>query len=374
MYLSKLSLFSFRNHSEKNIDFSKGVTVIWGQNGSGKTSILEAITLLSMGKSFKTHKQKTIIKKGEKSFVVKGVFSSKNREETIAIQNTKQNKQLIKINGKKILTRKELIGKNNVVVLSPEDQKTTKGGPKERRLFFDRLFSIINTEYLNTLQKYNRILKQRNAWLSSFYKKQNNETTENQWDKQLVEVGVKLWTLRNQHFFEFKKELVRVIKRYNDQIKTDVFFSENILTKEQFQKKTKTNLKRDLVLKRTTAGPHKDNINILLFNKDIRDVGSQGEHKIILTLLKLTEMNIIKQKTGRQPTLLLDDLFSKLDLNKSKKLVAFLNETESSLGEPIQTIITTTDLVNIKNSGLLLSNKKINTHKLETNCNTLLAQ
>ena len=85
-------------------------------------------------------------------------------------------------------------------------------------------------------------------------------------------------------------------------------------------------------------------------------------------------MNIIKKKTGTQPTLLLDDLFSKLDLNKSKKLVAFLNKMESSLGEPIQTIITTTDLVNIKKSGLLLSDKKINTYKLETNCNTLLAQ
>ena len=367
-------MFSFRNHTEKNISFSRGVTVIWGQNGSGKTSILEAITVLSMGKSFKTHKQKTIIKKGKNGFIVKGEFLSKNKKEQIAIQNTKQNKQLIKINGKIITSRKELIGKNNVVVLSPEDQKTTKGGPKERRLFFDRLFSVINIEYLNTLQKYNRILKQRNAWLSSFYKTKQNEVLENQWDKLLVDVGVKLWGLKNQHFFEFKKELVRVIKEYNDNINIDLFFSEETLTKEQFKIKTKKNIKRDVVLKRTTAGPHKDNINILLYDKDIRDVGSQGEHKIVLTLLKLTEMNIIKKKTGTQPTLLLDDLFSKLDLNKSKKLVAFLNQMESSLGEPIQTIITTTDLVNIKKSGLLLSDKKINTYKLEKNCNTLLAQ
>ena len=190
----------------------------------------------------------------------------------------------------------------------------------------------------------------------------------------MVDIGVKLWGLKNQHFFEFKKELVRVIKEYNDNINIDLFFSEDALTKEEFEIKTKKNIKRDIVLKRTTAGPHKDNINILLYDKDIRDVGSQGEHKIVLTLLKLTEMNIIKKKTGTQPTLLLDDLFSKLDLNKSKKLVAFLNKMESSLGEPIQTIITTTDLVNIKKSGLLLSDKKINTYKLETNCNTLLVQ
>ena len=130
--------------------------MIWGENGSGKTSLLEAIYILSLGKSFKTHKQASIIKKGHTNYIVKGTFSSGKILNNVAIQTNLKNKKVIKVNGKTIKNRKEIIGKNNVVVLSPEDQIVTKGGPKERRLFFDRLFSIVNIDYLNTLQEFNR--------------------------------------------------------------------------------------------------------------------------------------------------------------------------------------------------------------------------
>ena len=115
--------------------------MIWGENGSGKTSLLEAIYILSIGKSFKTHKQSTIIKKGSSKYLIRGDFYSKGVESVVGIQANLKRKKTIKINGKIINKRNELIGKNNVVILSPEDQAITKGGPKERRFFFDRLFS-----------------------------------------------------------------------------------------------------------------------------------------------------------------------------------------------------------------------------------------
>ena len=374
MSILKLSLLNFRNHSERNFEFSEGVTVIWGENGSGKTSILEAINILSLGKSFKTHQQKNIIKRGEKNFITSGVFILNGKEQKIAIEKTNKNKQTIKINGQPINNRKDLIGRNNIVVLSPEDQKTTKGGPRDRRLFFDKLFSVIDNEYINICQKYNRVLKQRNIWLSQTYKQLDSEKTYNQWDEQIVYYGIRLWELRLKHLLKFENELFQIINKYNKEIKLKISFSKNTLTKKEYTEKLLNKTKKDMVLGQTSLGPHRDNINVFFNDKDIREIGSQGEHKIALTLIKLSETSLIKKETGKFPTLLLDDLFAKLDLSRSQRLVEFLNDFQLSSGEQIQTIITTTDMVNIEKTGIFSRGQKIKTHKLETNCNTLLAQ
>ena len=374
MSILKLSLLNFRNHSERNFKFSEGVTVIWGENGSGKTSILEAINILSLGKSFKTHKQKNIIKRGEKNFITSGIFILKGKEEKVAIEKTDKNKQTIKINGQLINNRKDLIGRNNIVVLSPEDQKTTKGGPRERRLFFDKLFSVIDNEYINICQKYNRVLKQRNIWLSQTHKQIDSQKTYNQWDEQIVYYGIRLWELRLKYLLKFENELFQIINKYNNEIKLKISFSKNTLTEKKYAEKLLNKTKKDMVMGQTSLGPHRDNINVFFNDKDIREIGSQGEHKIALTLIKLSETSLIKKETGKFPTLLLDDLFAKLDLSRSQRLVEFLNDFQLSSGEQIQTIITTTDMVNIEKTGIFSRGQKIKTHKLETNCNTLLAQ
>ena len=362
MAISKLSLFSFRNHEKKEITFSKGITVIWGENGSGKTSILEAVYILSLGKSFKTHKQSSIIKKGHSNYILKGDFSHGEITNSIAIQTTINNKKTIKLNGKTIKNRKEIIGKNNVVVLSPEDQVITKSGPKERRVFFDRLFSIIDTDYLNTLQEFNRALKQRNALMLN----QNQTKEENflPWEEKLSISAVKLWGKRKKCFYDYLKSLKTVVNKYQKGLILNVSYSEKTDTKEEFEKKLKQTRERDCLLGTTSYGPHRDNIKILWRGKDIREYGSQGEHKISLILLKLAEINLIKQKTGKHPTILLDDVFAKLDLNRSKKLVSYLNSIKVEEKDSIQTIITTTDVLNVEQSGLILNNENVETHKL----------
>ena len=177
--------------------------MIWGENGSGKTSLLEAIYILSIGKSFKTHKQSTIIKKGCSDYLIRGEFFSKGVENKVGIQANLKSKKTVKINGKLTNKRKDLIGKNNVVILSPEDQVITKGGPKERRVFFDRLFSIISKDYLNTLQSFNRALKQRNALLNS--KNTLKEEHYIPWEEKLSNYAINLWELRKKCFYEYIK-------------------------------------------------------------------------------------------------------------------------------------------------------------------------
>ena len=367
MAISKLSLFSFRNHEKKEITFSKGITVIWGENGSGKTSLLEAIYILSLGKSFKTHKQSSIIKKGHSSYVLKGDFSYGEITNSVAIQTNLNNTKTIKVNGKTIKNRKEIIGKNNVVVLSPEDQVITKGGPKERRLFFDRLFSIIDNDYLNTLQEFNRALKQRNALI--FNCKQTKGESFLPWEKKLSISAVKLWEIRKKCFSDYLKSLNNVVSEYQKDLILNVLYMEKTYKKEDFEKKLKQTRERDCLLGTTSHGPHRDNIKILWSGKDIREYGSQGEHKISLILLKLAEIHLIKKKTGKNPTILLDDVFAKLDLNRSKKLVSYLNSIKTEDKDPVQTIITTTDVLNVEQSGLILNNKDVKTHKLELSWN-----
>ncbi len=336
--------------------------MIWGENGSGKTSLLEAIYILSIGKSFKTHKQSTIIKKGSSKYLIRGDFYSKGVESVVGIQANLKRKKTIKINGKIINKRNELIGKNNVVILSPEDQAITKGGPKERRFFFDRLFSTINKDYLNTLQSFNRVLKQRNALL-------NNKNTFGEeyylpWEEKLSNYAIKIWELRKKCIYDYKKCLDNVTHEYQKEMTLNLFYDEKVYTKKEYLDLLGKTRERDLLLGSTSRGPHRDNIYILWGRDNIRECGSQGEHKIALVLLKLAEINLIKNETGEYPIVLLDDVFAKLDLKRSKKLVSYLNSININSSNSVQTIITTTDILNIEKSGLIFEASGIKNYKL----------
>ena len=168
MAIRRLKIVSVRNHKDAEFYFSPGVTVIWGENGSGKTAILEAINILSFGKSFKTHRQRELINIKTSELFIRGEFCAGGQEDVVAACVDKKSGQIIKLNGKKILSRKELLGRNIVVVLSPEEQGITRGAPSIKRSFFDRVFSVVSPGYLKTLQQYVRALKQRNIALLQF--------------------------------------------------------------------------------------------------------------------------------------------------------------------------------------------------------------
>ena len=362
MAISYLKIQTFRNHKEKELFFNRDLTVIFGDNGSGKTSILEAIHLLSLGKSFKTNKKKELIKKGEKELVLNGLFENNEIKTKVSTSININNQQQIKINGKKIFNRKNLIGKNSVVVLSPEEQKITKGAPKERRLFFDKLFSITSKKYINSIQKYNKVLKQRNAVLKS--KDKNINKILDLWDTPLIEKGVEVWNQKNKNIKTFQNILKKTALKYDKNIKIVLKYKQKPIEKIEYQNKIKENRKKDIILKRTSFGPHCDDFIFYWNNKPIRSFGSQGEHKIFLVILKFTELIYIKETTREQPTLLLDDLFATIDLKRGKKIISTLKKIANNQKKQIQTIITTTDLHSLDKIGFNIKNFKKQTHEL----------
>tara|TARA_B100000686_G_scaffold30848_2_gene31711 strand:+ start:19525 stop:20625 length:1101 start_codon:yes stop_codon:yes gene_type:complete len=365
MAIRRLNIVSVRNHKDAEFYFSPGVTVIWGENGSGKTAILEAINILSFGKSFKTHRQRELINIKTSELFIRGEFCAGGQEDVVAACVDKKSGQIIKLNGKKILSRKELLGRNIVVVLSPEEQGITMGAPSIKRSFFDRVFSVISPGYLKTLQQYGRALKQRNIALIQFRDGVIRKDALETWTEPLAKRGAKLWKARKELMLEFKKLQLNVSKKYDAKIMMDIKNPDLDPGKEKYREKIEGLIKKDIFLGRTGFGPHRDNITINWFGKNIKVFGSQGEHKLCLVILKLTELFFIKEKTGITPALLLDDLFSKLDLERSKKIVHLLQGLETIYKEPVQTIVTTTDLINVENSGLLSKKYSHKTYHLE---------
>ena len=344
--------------------------MIWGENGSGKTAVLEAIHTLSFGKSFRTHTQRNLIRNGDSSFVVKGLFSLQGSSDEIAAQVNKNSGQKLKLNGKLLSGRTEIIGRNNVVVLSPEEQPITKGPPLKRRQFFDKMFSVSMVDYVKTLKKYGRVLKQRNAALLLVKENKSTVAGLKHWDEQLVDTGAKLWLMRVDLITQFKKNVDYMIQRYDRSIQFEIVYFDEAPREELYRKQVRDALNTDLTLGRTTVGPHRDEMLFIWDKRDLRSFGSQGEHKLALVLLKLAEMCFIQDNTGSYPTLLLDDLFSKLDFERSQKIVSLLQNLENNSGEPVQTIVTTTDILNVESSGLMSTGKETKTYHLERRCNT----
>ena len=339
--------------------------MIWGENGSGKTSVLEAIHLLTYGKSFKTHKQTQLIKEDKKNALLKAVFLKKKVKNIIAARVEKNNSK-IKVNGKQVLNRKELIGQNNVVVLSPEEQPITKGAPLQRRQFVDKMFSVSNKKYINTLQEYNRALRQRNAVLQNIKEDRSKINQLPSWNSLLSNKAEKLWRERGNYLERFKRLFLSTVEQYDKTLDIKISYkvpeeNKKIEILETLNKREKT----DIIRGRTSFGPHKDDISFIWEGKNLREYGSQGEHKLTLFLLKVSEMLFLKKHTGVYPILLLDDLFAKLDLERSKKIVAMLSMFSDEEFKKAQTIITTTDILNVENSGLLEKYDNSKTIKLQ---------
>ena len=344
--------------------------MIWGENGSGKTAVLEAIHTLSFGKSFRTHTQRNLIRNGDSSFVVKGLFSLQGSSDEIAAQVNKNSGQKLKLNGKLLSGRTEIIGRNNVVVLSPEEEPITKGPPLKRRQFFDKMLSVSMVDYVKTLKKYGRVLKQRNAALLLVKENKSTVAGLKHWDEQLVDTGARLWLMRVDLIAQFKKNVDYMTQRYDSSIQFEIVYFDEAPKEELYRKQVRDALNTDLTLGRTTVGPHRDEMLFIWDKRDLRSFGSQGEHKLALVLLKLAEMCFIQDNTGSYPTLLLDDLFSKLDFERSQKIVSLLQNLENNSGEPVQTIVTTTDILNVESSGLMSTGKETKTYHLERRCNT----
>ena len=360
-------MISFRNHENTNMSFGPGITIIWGENGSGKTSILEAIHSLSFGSSFRTSNKKELIKEGSKNFLLEGFFKNKKGVKSTVFfsHDTKGNKK-IKINKKEIRKRKELLGLNNVVVFSPEEESITKSGPNNRRKFFDRVFSIVSKSYLDELLNYNSMLQQRNAVLRLGSKKNINKELEI-WNEPFAEKAVRLWKKRRKLLVDFSKVFRETVKRLELGIECDIYYNQKTINKEKIINILEKTVETESALGFTTHGPHRDEFIFEWAGRAIRKRGSQGEHKMYLALLKTTELLFISKKTNKNPVFLIDDIFANLDIARSKRLLRFVEELRLQEKSKPQTIITTTDILEVQKEGFFSNYSEIKKQKLKVN-------
>ena len=337
MPIQKIEMISFRNHQKKVVTFSPGINLLWGENGSGKTSVLEAVYILSNGKSFKTNRLIETVNREKKEAVVSGIFGGK----TTTFYQPANGQKKIKINNV-VKKTKDLIGHNPTVLVSPEEEKITKGPHTERRKYFNRLFSTVSKTYLNNLIKYTNAIKNRNHLL-----KQNKQPPEIKiWDAPVAKYGALLWLEKKHLQQSFNREVLLVCEKYNNDININISTtSPKKPTENDLLEKLELNIQKDVFLRRTLVGPHADKYTVFFKDKPLREYGSQGEHKLSFVLLKVAEHGFIKKETNKNPTLLLDDLFAKLDNGRGNAIFDLIRKSG-------QTIITNTDLVGVEAHGI----------------------
>lgn len=336
MIIKSLELSHFRNYETLDLLFDKGTNILYGDNAQGKTNILEAIYLSATTKSHKGSKDKDVISFGKEESHIRTYLEKDGVEVKVDMHLRSNKSKGIAINGQKIKKAAELLGILNVVFFSPEDLSIIKNGPAERRRFVDMELCQLDSFYLYNLNHYNKIVNQRNKLLKDLYLNPSLRETLTIWDSQLVSFGGKIIERRRQ-FIEQLNDIIKEIHSKLSGGKEELVIQyEPDVEIEDFEKKLKYNQERDIKLKQTSAGPHRDDFSFLIQDIDIRRFGSQGQQRTAALSLKLSEIELVKKMTKDTPVLLLDDVLSELDSNRQNYLL-------NSIGD-IQTIITCTGL------------------------------
>ena len=336
MIIKSLELANYRNYDFLDINFSNGTNILYGDNAQGKTNILEAIYLSSTTKSHKGTKDRDIINFDREEAHIRTLLEKDGMDNRVDMHLRKNKSKGIAINGQKIKKAAELLGLLNVVFFSPEDLGIVKNGPSERRRFIDMELCQLDSFYLYNLNHYNKIVNQRNKLLKDMYFNPELKDTLNIWDSQLVSFGSKIIE-RRKIFVEQLNDIIYEIHRKLSGNKEELVISyEPDTLIENYEHSLIVNKEKDIKLKQTTVGPHRDDFSFMAGNIDIRKFGSQGQQRTAALSLKLSEIELVKKITKDNPVLLLDDVLSELDSNRQNYLL-------NTIGD-IQTIITCTGL------------------------------
>ena len=342
MIIKSLELSDFRNYESLCIHFDRGVIILFGDNAQGKTNILEAIYVSATTKSHKSSKDKDIINFEKEEAHIRTYLEKDEIETRVDMHLRKSKTKGIAIDGVKIKKAAELLGLLNVVFFSPEDLSIIKNGPAERRRFIDMELCQLDNFYLYNLNNYNKIVNQRNKLLKDLYYNPTLKDTLTIWDSQLLSYGSKIIERRIQ----FIEQINGIIKEIHSNLSGGketlrIEYEPNI-TIDAYEKELTYSQDKDIKLKQTTVGPHRDDISFMVKKAgeekeiDIRKYGSQGQQRTAALSLKLSEIELVRKVTKDTPVLLLDDVLSELDSNRQNYLL-------NSIGD-IQTIITCTGL------------------------------
>lgn len=328
MKLEKIKLNNFRNYEYEEIQFSDRVNILVGENGQGKTNLLEAIYILSTSKSFKKARFSEMIKFGEEYFRVEGHFDG-GRSVSIAVDRNKKKK--IKIDDNLIKKNSDLMENFYSIVFSPEDLSIIKDAPSVRRSFINREICQLDRIYFEDLVMYNRVLRQRNAIL----KDQGGELLLEAFDTELERYGKRIIRRRRKHIEEISPFFHEIYDRMcQGREEASVHYRPNLEEEDEFLDVLASKRENELRMKTTLVGPHRDDLKIIINGKDGRQYGSQGQQRSAALSLKLASIKMIEKIKGITPVLLLDDVMSELDQGRQEYLL--------SATEDIQTFLTMT--------------------------------
>lgn len=348
MNIESIFLLNFRNYSEQYIELDPGINIFYGENAQGKTNVIEAVYLLTMGKSHRTNKYNEMVKwdKNDSRICIK--FNKDDFDYNIDFILKRNQKKQIKVNGVRLDKLSDILGKLNTVIFSPDHMKIIKEGPSERRRFIDSILSQTKPKYYYNFTQYLKVLAQRNMLLCNEKNDGIIEKTLDIWDHQLIEYGCKI--IKDRQIFvesidtkawRINKELSGGREDFHLKYMPSIGYGKHEISdiKNAFEKRLMEARASDIRRKLTHYGPHRDELNLFINDKEVRNYGSQGQQRSVLLSLKLSEMEYIKDETGSTPVLLLDDVFSELDKLRQGFLISFIKN--------VQVIITCTDYENL---------------------------
>ncbi|MGI8952374.1 MAG: DNA replication/repair protein RecF [Chitinophagaceae bacterium] len=323
LFFKNITLTQFRNYVFQSFDFNKKIIGICGQNGSGKTNLLDAIHYLCFTKTYFSKTDLQSVYQGLQGFRIEGgVIKNKEEHKLICILRENNRKEFLQ-NGEIYKRFSEHIGQFPCVMIAPDDIELINGASEERRKFIDTILSQLYTQYLQNLIDYNKLLQQRNSVLKTAAEYNRlDESLLEILNEQIAEKAQLIYNWRNnflQQFLPLVKEQYVAISEKNDSI--EILYDsqlKNISMKDLL----KENRERDLYLQRTTCGIHKDDLEIVMNNQPAKSLASQGQKKSLLFALKLAEFNALKKHAGFAPVLLLDDAFEKLDAQRMQNLLS----------------------------------------------------
>lgn len=358
MKIQSLSISNFRNYQNLKIDFDDKVNIFIGKNAQGKTNLLESIYYCCIGKSFKSSKDKELIKWGEEKGFIKLVANKKYRDTQVEVRFSNSQKKEIKINGLPIRKIGDLIGEINIVFFSPQELKLVRESPDERRRFMDIDISQNNKRYFYQLGRYEKVLANRNKLLKNSTSIDVVKETIDIWDRALI-TSAKLIAFERKKFVEqilpYAQKAHSYISGGKEELNLKYVCGCGISLDEHFEKNfeklLRKNLEKDFKLGYTSLGIHRDDIDIFLNDVEVKSFGSQGQQRTVGLALKLAELENMFNINGEYPILLLDDVFSELDLDRQRRLLKFVDRT--------QTFITCTDEKEIDGKIYRIENGKI---------------
>ncbi len=344
MRLTQLRLHQFRSYEELTLMPPKGITVFIGENGAGKTNLLEAIHLCCLGRSHRTSNDRDMVRIGSRTCAVhaKVARTAVNDEVGVRLFAQQGERKVIYVNGKTVSRIGELMGHMTCVMFSPEDLDLVKGSPQDRRNFLDMLLSQSQAAYFYAIQTYHSILRQRNALLKEIVKGRADSKSLSVWDEQLAKAAAPIVIQRrdaafaisdlaSEHYaFISNREQEHFFMQYQSSLMESMNPADDLL------KLLSQSREDDLRRLTTTYGPHRDDVKLMLAQQDMRAFSSQGQARTAALAMRLAQIDILTKAHQETPLLLLDDVLSELDEGRQARLLMRLDR--------MQTLLTCTDI------------------------------